>query len=65
MVDLTKTLAEMSQRGKISPADVSLDLIDLELTENVMSEPDLLIVFAPYVELQGYPPWQIRLTEIL
>lgn len=27
-------------------------------------EPDLLIVFAPYIRLDGYPPWQIRLTEI-
>ena len=28
------------------------------------SEPDLLVVFAPYIKLDGYPPWQIRLTEI-
>lgn len=28
------------------------------------AEPDLLIVFAPYIKLDGYPPWQIRLTEI-
>ncbi len=55
----------MAQRGKISPADIGLDLIDLELTENVMPEPELLIIFGPYVELQGYPPWQVRLTEIL
>lgn len=27
-------------------------------------EPDLLIVFAPYIKLDGYPPWQMRLTEI-
>ena len=30
-----------------------------------MTEPDLLILFAPRVDLQGFPPWQIRLTEIL
>lgn len=29
-----------------------------------MAEPDLLILFGPYIQLQGYPPWQIRLTEI-
>lgn len=28
------------------------------------SEPDLLLIFGPHVELDGYPPWQIRLTEI-
>jgi dehydrodolichyl diphosphate syntase complex subunit NUS1 len=27
-------------------------------------EPDLLIVFGPIVKLDGYPPWQIRLSEI-
>ncbi|KAL8948737.1 MAG: hypothetical protein Q9222_005105 [Ikaeria aurantiellina] len=63
LVDLTKTLAEMSQRNKISADDISMDLIDAEISE-VMTEPDLLILFDPYVKLQGYPPWQIRLTEI-
>ena len=64
LVDLTKTLAEMSQRSKISPSDISQDLIDAEITESVMGEPDLLVLFGPTVEFAGYPPWQIRLTEI-
>jgi len=64
IVDLTKTLTEMAQRSKISPADISVDLVDAELGESVMGDPDLLVLFGPHVELQGYPPWQIRLTEI-
>lgn len=64
LVDLTKTLAEMSQRNKLSPDDISRDLIDAEITESVMGEPDLLVLFGPNVTLQGYPPWQVRLTEI-
>lgn len=64
VVDLTRTLADMSQRGKLSPRDISIDLIDAELSEGIMPEPDLLIVFTPYINLAGYPPWQIRLTEI-
>jgi dehydrodolichyl diphosphate syntase complex subunit NUS1 len=64
MVDLTRTLTEMSQNGKLSPQDISMELIDAELTEGIMPEPDLLILFTPNVELNGYPPWQIRLTEI-
>ncbi|MDA4133254.1 MAG: hypothetical protein OK454_09055 [Thaumarchaeota archaeon] len=64
LVDLTKTMAEMAQRSKLSPADISIDLVDAELTESVVGEPDLLIHFGPYLELSGYPPWQIRLTEI-
>ena len=35
------------------------------MAENLMTEPDLLILFSPRVDLQGFPPWQIRLTEIL
>lgn len=64
MVDLTRTLAEMSQKGKLSPHDISTELIDAELSDGIMTEPDLLISFGPYLELSGYPPWQIRLTEI-
>ena len=54
----------MAQRRKLAAEDITLDLIDAEITESVMGEPDLLISFASYIELQGYPPWQIRLTEI-
>lgn len=90
LVDLTKTLTEMSQHGKLSPDDISMELIDAEISEitsqpsqvplptsesrngdlspmptpNVKPEPDLLLIFGPYVKLDGYPPWQIRLTEI-
>jgi len=64
LVDLTKTLAEMSQRSKILPSDISAELIDAEITDSVMGEPDLLLLFGPRVILDGYPPWQVRLTEI-
>ncbi|KAI0391800.1 Undecaprenyl diphosphate synthase [Xylariaceae sp. FL0594] len=64
MVDLTRVLTEMVQRDKISAKDISMDVIDNELSEAVIPEPDLLISFEPYVNLQGYPPWPIRLTEI-
>jgi dehydrodolichyl diphosphate syntase complex subunit NUS1 len=64
LVDLTKTLTEMSQRSKISSSDISIDLVHAEISESVMGEPDLLVLFGPSVELSGYPPWQLRLTEI-
>ncbi|KAI1082822.1 Decaprenyl diphosphate synthase-like protein [Whalleya microplaca] len=64
MVDLTKVLTQMVQKEKISAKDVTLDVLENELSEAVMDEPDLLISFEPYVDLQGYPPWPIRLTEI-
>lgn len=64
LVDLTKTLAEMAQKSKLDPEDISTELIDAEISESVMGEPDLLLVFGPKVVLEGYPPWQLRLTEI-
>ncbi|KAF2675151.1 Undecaprenyl diphosphate synthase [Microthyrium microscopicum] len=64
MVDLAKVLAGMAQKGNLAPVDINADLIDAELTELVMDEPELLILFGPRVVLDGYPPWQVRLTEI-
>lgn len=65
LVDLAKTLAEMSQKRRISPLDISAELVDAEISESVMEEPDLVILFGgDEILLQGYPPWQIRLSEI-
>lgn len=94
LIDLTRTLTEMAQAHKLRPTDITVDLIDAEITattsipsstsvtntkllemngrtkgdlnahDALPAEPDLLIVFAPYIKLDGYPPWQIRLTEI-
>lgn len=64
LVDLTKTLAEMAQRNKVDPAHIEPSLIDIEMKESVMDESDLLIIFGPYVEFQGYPPWHLHLTEV-
>ena len=77
---MTKTLAEMSQNGKVSPQDITPELVDAEISEittqplqsaadegntvSVKSEPDLLLVFGPFLKLDGYPPWHIRLTEM-
>ncbi|PWY66344.1 nuclear undecaprenyl pyrophosphate synthase [Aspergillus heteromorphus CBS 117.55] len=86
-VDLTKTLAEMSQSGKLLPEHITLELVDAEISEittrptttvsvdgatrapnqlilPVKPEPDLLLVFGPFLKLDGYPPWHIRLTEM-
>lgn len=63
IVELTKTMAELAAKKEISPKDVTVQLIDHELTELIGPEPDLIVLFTPVLELQGYPPWHIRLTE--
>ncbi|OWY43731.1 Undecaprenyl diphosphate synthase [Alternaria alternata] len=64
IVDLTRTLAEMAQKGDVRQEQINTDLIDAQLNDHVSSEPDLLILFSPTVQLKGYPPWQLRLTEM-
>jgi len=93
IVDLTRTLAEMAQARKISPKDITPNLINTEISATTSlaesqlqnghpvtttslsptasrnkqvdaGEPDLVIIFGPYVKLDGYPPWQVRLSEI-
>ena len=47
LVDLTKTLAEMAQKRKLGPSDITTSLIDAEVCESSCGEPDLLVVMAP------------------
>jgi dehydrodolichyl diphosphate syntase complex subunit NUS1 len=65
IVDLTRTLTHMAQKGHVTTEQIDSHLIDTELNVYVSTEPDLLILFSPSVVLKGYPPWQLRLTEIL
>ncbi|EDK44670.1 conserved hypothetical protein [Lodderomyces elongisporus NRRL YB-4239] len=64
LVELTKTMSELAVNGDLSINDITIDLIDEELVELVGPEPDLLICFSPSLNLQDYPPWHIRLSEI-
>lgn len=64
IVELTKTMSELAQAKELSVNDISIDLIDEELIELVGPEPDLLVSFGPTLDLQDFPPWHIRLTEI-
>ncbi|KAJ3494753.1 hypothetical protein NLG97_g3877 [Lecanicillium saksenae] len=57
-------IAPRCRRGSLSVDEVSIAMLHAELTEQVFPEPDLLVIFGPSHRLAGYPPWQIRLTEI-
>lgn len=64
VVELTKTMSELAANKELLIKDITIELIDEELRELVGPEPDLLISFAPSLNLEDYPPWQIRLSEI-
>ncbi|CAB4253980.1 similar to Saccharomyces cerevisiae YDL193W NUS1 Putative prenyltransferase, required for cell viability [Maudiozyma barnettii] len=63
IVDLTRTMAELCSNKELNVDDITVDLVDTELKQLVGQEPDLLLYFGPSLDLQGYPPWHIRLTE--
>ena len=63
IVDLTRTMAELCSAGDLDVGDITVDLVDSELKQLVGPEPDLLLYFGPALDLQGFPPWHIRLTE--
>lgn len=64
IVELTKTMSELTANHELAASDVTVKLIDEALCELVGLEPDLLVCFGPVLDLQDYPPWHIRLTEM-
>ncbi|GAA5877852.1 hypothetical protein JCM8547_002697 [Rhodosporidiobolus lusitaniae] len=64
-------LARVAQRlatersASEKPEALSSEAVSAVLDALPLSEPDLLFVFGgPYLRLQGFPPWQIRLSEM-
>lgn len=64
IVDLSKTLATMAKKHELHASDLTTAKIDVELKSVTFGEPDLVILFSPDIDLQGFPPWHIRLSEI-
>lgn len=64
IVEFAKTLSELAASNELAVEDITVKLMDEELTKLVGPEPDLLICFGPVIDLQDYPPWHIRLTEM-
>lgn len=64
IVDLSRSLARLASEKKISPRDITVNSLDHELKTLICQEPDLVYVFLPTLDLDGFPPWHIRLSEI-
>ncbi|KAF9435288.1 hypothetical protein BGZ76_006565 [Entomortierella beljakovae] len=59
-----RALGEAAIQKEIKSQDINIKFLDQQLSEE-LSEPELLIVFKDDLDLSSYPPWHIRLTEIL
>lgn len=64
LVELARTIGELTVSKELDADDITVKVIDGELCELVGPEPDLLICFGPVLDLQDYPPWHIRLSEL-
>lgn len=45
--------------------EIKIEDVDEELKKQSIFEPDLLIKIGTIQSLAGYPPWSLRVTEIL
>ncbi|CAG8772173.1 36925_t:CDS:2, partial [Racocetra persica] len=64
IVEVTKNMAEDIIQGKMKIDELDIGELDRRLSVAQFSEPQLLILFSPKIELEGFPPWHIHLTEI-
>lgn len=67
---------EVACRSNWPSISVGLDTLERETSVTVANttnsgitqsgdfEPDLLMILGPHIELEGYPPWHIRSTEM-
>jgi len=65
IAEMTKSLTEDVIQEKIKYEDVNIQELDKRLSIPQFPEPQLLILFSPKIDLDGFPPWHIHLTEIL
>lgn len=59
-----QNLATLAADGKISPADITEDMVSENLTTSFMPDPDLLIRTGGEVRLSNYLLWQCAYSEL-
>ncbi|KAK9346952.1 Decaprenyl diphosphate synthase-like protein [Lipomyces starkeyi] len=64
LVELTREFAYKAAKGEFEPSKVNVDNVDRLANQLVITEPELIVLFGPKLDLDGFPPWQIRLSEI-
>lgn len=63
LASIARTFCQAVERGEMAPSDITPHLIQRELGD--VPDPELLLRCGCVHSLLGYPPWQIRLTEIV
>ena len=60
LVDLARVLADL----RVPPSAVTIPALTAQLRQLGQAEPDLVVLFSSTVDLDGFPPWLVRLAEI-
>lgn len=62
----TKSILSDIKKRRIKKDDITVDKISSYLRGmNGLPDPDLIVQFGKTLSLEGYPPWQTRLSEIV
>ncbi|KAK9319477.1 hypothetical protein V1517DRAFT_310692 [Lipomyces orientalis] len=62
--ELTREFAYKAAKGEFEPSKVTVENVDQLANQLVMTEPDLIVLFGPKPDLDGFAPWQVRSSEI-
>ncbi|CAG8465519.1 665_t:CDS:2 [Diversispora eburnea] len=54
---------DLNKSGKFKSDDLDIAELDRRLIPK-FSEPQLIIFFSPNIDIDGFPPWHIHLTEL-
>ena len=63
--DGRSSLVRVARQLSITSSDITIESIDHLLHLDHIDEPDLLIKYGCVDSLVGYPPWSLRVTEML
>lgn len=62
---VAQEMAHGMRKGTFDSESLTTDVVEEKVEKGTFAEPDLLLVLGgPYLRLRGFPPWQIRLTEM-
>jgi len=65
LISVSRKICEEVEKGILSPNNISCQIIDTKIREiRGFPDPELLLKFDATQVSSGYPPWQLRLTEI-
>lgn len=64
LANVTRTVCNLVKENKLSPDLINVDYINKFMRDPFHPDPELLILSGDRICLEGFPPWQLRLTEI-